>query len=770
MLISAWADQRSDPSMRKYDIEQRARQEGWSFSLVRDLAGLYRPKLTVKPSFGIPHPLAWADEGRPDQVVSVDVDYPHPHVGVQVPDESTPYTVDCFRANLDLAVALERDVTGTDTVFLQTSRGPDVGPELPDDTYGLTGPIIHFQKLMTRLASVDLEAARRQIRSWPSRDEYVFARLRVWAAGTGLPSPDEAGAIFLALSDRVFWGSAHERDLLYALRDRWDDLSQGDRDALEQRLLTGSFPWPADVRGEPEEASAYDRLSRLYWLSTQGVAFTFNVDETIRTLRSAAPRWTERAGDTVADSNAPEVFSVSTDSRPDPILETAVPQILRHAEEVGRLDIAERTERHPFRGLAAKKPVRALGALAHAARSGDAPRWAWGEFLQAESRSSDSLRMVRAIAARLQSLPPDSLRGIAYPVSEWMKALGDRLYGDSETALPGLWDRMLIALRSTEVKQRRHPPRSWGTEALNAPVGKLVDLLMMDPAKNGLAPGAGFPAHWTARLEDLLGLPGDMRRHALVMLGFQITWLFTIDPAWTERQLVPLVDDSGPDGDALWGGLLWAARLPPRSLYPRLKTALISRATDDHRRNEKTILAGFLLAGWGSNTSTEKRLVTDIELREVLIHADDEFRQQLLWQLERWCTEPDSDWRTRVIPFFRHVWPKQRALHTPATSSHLANFALASGDLMPAVVELILPRLVPLRRTFLRFKSQGEAAADHPARAYPAATLDLLWAVLGEDTSSWPHRIKESLELLAQAPDTASDPRLSELRRRIDIH
>src|SRR3954452_22246992 len=102
-------------------------------------------------------------------------------------------------------------------------------------------------------------------------------------------------------------------------------------------------------------------------------------------------------------------------------------------------------------------------------------------------------------------------------------------------------------------------------------------------------------------------------------------------------------------------------------------------------------------------------------------------------------------------------------------SSHLANFALASGDLMPAIVELILPRLVPVRNTPLRFESTSGTTGDHPARAYPAATLDLLWAVLGEDASSWPYQITPTLELLAQAPETTSDSRLSELRRRIDL-
>jgi hypothetical protein len=253
------------------------------------------------------------------------------------------------------------------------------------------------------------------------------------------------------------------------------------------------------------------------------------------------------------------------------------------------------------------------------------------------------------------------------------------------------------------------------------------------------------------------------------MLGPHINWLFAIDPVWTERQLLLHAGDHGPDGDALWDGILWVARRPSRLLYLALKEALLARATKTQRRNESTILAGFLLDGWGSEAATGEGLVTDIELREVLIHSNDEFRQMLLWQLERWCAEPNSFWRKRVASFFEKVWPKQRALRTPAMSSHLANFALASGDLMPTVVELIHPRLVPVRNTPLRFGFTSEATGDHPATAYPAATLDLLWAVLGEDASSWPHGIEKALELLAQAPETASDSRLSELRRRIDL-
>ena len=57
-------------------------------------------------------------------------------------------------------------------------------------------------------------------------------------------------------------------------------------------------------------------------------------------------------------------------------------------------------------------------------------------------------------------------------------------------------------------------------------------------------------------------------------------------------------------------------------------------------------------------------------------------------------------------------------------------------------------------------------AQNHPALIYPAALLDLLWAILAEDATLWPYKIEEVLDVLAETPETRADPRLSELRRR----
>jgi hypothetical protein len=769
LLFAAWNDRRNDPDMLRYDIEAQAKLEGWSASLTRELAGIYRPRLKIDSGFGITHPLLWG-AAIPDAVIRADVEYPHPHQGLQIPDAQIPYAVSLFRQNLELAISLEREITGSDYLHFETSRANDGQPELDDDSYGLTGPIIYFQKLMQRWMQFDPAAARAEVFAWSTVDLHVFARLRIWAASRQLLTPAEAADIFLGLPDNVFWDSQHVRDLLYALRDRWNELSKDARLALENRLRTGAYPWNAEVRGGVGPAIARGRLSRLHWLSSQGITFSFDLEAEMADLRAAAPEWTTYAGDEVADSRAPVVRSIATDESADPLFEVPIPEILAKAQAVGRLDFFEHVQREPFRGLASRRPALALGALTHVGRQGEAPLQPWSDFLYAKGRTTDSLRMIRTIAARLERLPIERLRDIAYPVTEWMVGIADRLYGDAAEVLPRLWDRLIQALVLRDHDRRHRPHRSWADDALNAPVGKLVDLLLKDPAKNNLEAGAGYPMHWTTRIGQLLALPGDLRRQALVMISFQLVWLFTIDPGWTERQILPFSDDPGDDGDAFWEGVFWSARMPSRELLLRLKSDLAVRATQSHLpgAHHSNVIAGLLLAGWGGAADADPpdRLITDVEFREVLIHTDDELREQVIWNLERWSTASNGRWRERVVPFLKEVWPKQRALRTSRVSTRLANFALASGDLMPAIVEAILPRLVPIRGGHLRTLSLKADAGDHPARLYPKATLDLLWAVLAEDPRQWPYKVEDVIEILAEAPETAADSRLSELRRR----
>ena len=292
---------------------------------------------------------------------------------------------------------------------------------------------------------------------------------------------------------------------------------------------------------------------------------------------------------------------------------------------------------------------------------------------------------------------------------------------------------------------------------------------MKDPLRQGRKAAEGFQPNFAKKLDQLLGLPGDLRPQALVMICFHLRWLFAVDPNWTERQLLGCANDNGSDGDAFWGGVLWAAQTPSRDLFLKLKSGLLQRAAKaQSRRGHSGVIAGFLLTGWGGEIEKKQQAqsVTDIELREILINADDEFRGRMIWQLSQWSAVPGGWWHGMVIPFLRRVWPKQRSLRTASVSARLTDFALASGDLVPEVVELIIPRIVPVRGPALGMLALKPRDESYPPRRYPRATLDLLWAALAEDPTLWPYQIEVVLEELAQMPETSGDPRLSELRRR----
>jgi hypothetical protein len=184
---------------------------------------------------------------NPARLISMRVEYPRPHEPWAVPDEFVEYAIAQFRVNLELAIALEHEFGNGVAPYLQATRSEDEGVELTEDSYGVSGLVILFQNLMGRLTQLNHRAAHAEAMSWPIEDEHIFVRLRIWAAGQRyLLNAHEAAQVFMALPDRVFWGPEHERDLLYALRDRWSDFSAEDRAALETRLLTSSYPWSDD--------------------------------------------------------------------------------------------------------------------------------------------------------------------------------------------------------------------------------------------------------------------------------------------------------------------------------------------------------------------------------------------------------------------------------------------------------------------------------------------------------------------------------------------
>lgn len=767
LLIAAWREPRLDPNTRRYELEGIVGQFGWSTETVRATIEMYRPVLVIQPPLGTGLPLG-QDDVPMDNILRPNVEYPRPHEPLVIPPEHLPYALALLRAQLQHAIALDSEIGGHERIYFDTTR-PEDGEQPDEDGYKMTGLLATFVNMMTRLAQANPVAAKAEFDLWPSTDNQVFSRLRIWAAGQpAILHADQAAAVFLSLDEKTFWTDQQERDLLHAIRDRWPEMSEADRDRLEQRLLTGSFPWP-ESRDDNARFDAHSRLNRLQWLSNQGVEFGFDLEAQMTAIRQIATEWEPRFANRTAQPHVGKVRSVSTDTDPTKVEGLPVGRVLAGARDAAGREFDSFVDRRPFIGLAEKRPAFALAVLTDAARKGEFPEREWAALLHATSKITLNKRLLQTIAARLARLKPEHVMELRHAIGEWMRDRAETLIVEHPKTFQTIWDTLAGALAAHPSKRRfRRPDKNWVEEGLNQPAGRLVDALFKDPTKAGLKGGQGLPLEWRQRLEQLLTLPGDARRHAMAMISFHLNWLYYIDPDWTESRLLAVADGDGPDAQAFWDGYFWAARTPPVPLYRRFKPALISLARyGNNRRSHVDTLAGMLLVGWaGSDDPSENdALVSDDELREVLIHAKDELRSQMLWHLERWSEDTSSKWGESIVPFLTTVWPRQRAIRTPRTSASLVNLAVAVPDRFPEIVKLILPLLTPIVGSSLHMGISIDVEQDIAAR-HPLHLLDLLWKLLPDDRWLWPYQTRRILDALFAQPEVRGDPRLTELVRR----
>ena len=280
----------------------------------------------------------------------------------------------------------------------------------------------------------------------------------------------------------------------------------------------------------------------------------------------------------------------------------------------------------------------------------------------------------------------------------------------------------------------------------------------------------GFPRPWLIHVEELLALEGDLRRHALVIFSSHLRWFFMVDSNWTETNLISIFGQAGEDQNAVWAGFLKGARGIAPQLYGRIKPHLLKFAQRKFAKHWDNVemLSGLLLDGWGSiDQETGERFVTNIEMRDALIHADEEFHSRVLWQIWRWLDGGEaSGWKEKLPDFLSEVWPRQKNVKSPKVSSRLCDIAFTDADSFPKIVDLILPLVTPADQEHLSLP-QLRRSKDTVVDEYPEKTLALLSAILPEQVYLWPYDIEDVLKRIEDADSSLmKDSRLIELKRR----
>src|SRR5690606_5755271 len=97
------------------------------------------------------------------------------------------------------------------------------------------------------------------------------------------------------------------------------------------------------------------------------------------------------------------------------------------------------------------------------------------------------------------------------------------------------------------------------------------------------------------------------------------------------------------------------------------------------------VLAGMLLVGWAaSDPETGQPNISNNEMRDLLLKADEDFRSSVLWQAERWAgnegERKEIRWSEKIEVLLEDVWPRQVVAKTPRISAQLCNFVFSDKD------------------------------------------------------------------------------------------
>jgi len=461
------------------------------------------------------------------------------------------------------------------------------------------------------------------------------------------------------------------------------------------------------------------------------------------------------------------------------LLNEPVGNILKKAQELsGRTDDFL-VEKNPFAGLCTESPTRAFSALTYAAKRNEYPEWAWRIFLNSDARKNDKPRLSKLIAERILRCPDEIVANFVRPVSDWLLNISQNL----SSSFPETFDKIILKLINVLRLQlpgtgssiiRSNKEIDWTMEALNAPGGKLAEALFKDNRIKNLQVGNKFPENWLKYVNELLSLNGDLHRHALVIFAYQLNWFYNIDPIWTETNIVSVLEkDDEFDRSAIWSGFFWHAVVPNQKLYIRIKSHLLLLARQSVLRGRKysEVLAGFILAGWGSkDKDTGERLISNDEMREVLLSVNDDFRMQIIWQTERWSErdegKADKKWSEMIPELLRDVWPRQKSAKTPNISAALCNLAFSNTEHFQEISEVILPLLSTIERDHLTLYELTKPE-NKIVDLYPRQTLAILYAVLPDNVTAWPYGIEAILNRIGESDEILRlDERLLELKRK----
>lgn len=741
----------------------------WNLRLKHELVEVFSPALQLKPAL----PLSLLSEEPTDDTsiryfaearvvpkcrdkawLLLDALHRSPHADrilAGLADEATGL----LRRAMELWELVEQADCRSDQSFLDQ---PSIAPHTQNSRMCEWTALIELcRDAWLAVLRTDRSRARAVVERWKTISYPVFRRLCFFAmAESDLYAPEECLDYLLEQNGWWLWSVYVYREKFRLLNAIWPRLSDKAAEQLVARILTGP---PRNMFRAEVTSAEFERISdreiwlhlakleswgrklpeagarRLAELSSRHPGLGLAADD-----RDEFPAWGGPVDWGERPVENPEEFLALSD---DAVMDRLTPDVNEANGDDTR-----------WRHLVAKDPAKAARVLSAMASRGLWPHQAWHSALETIRSQKDQIISVWPALASSLSQAPDSLyESVIGPLAWCLVQVAAAPLEDEEGTFWPVWDRALHSAFASEHGEEVDP-RDPLFAALNTPAGRLAEALLDRIAARKPQTGADVGPRVWERLTDLARGRGEGYVLARIILAARLSWLFQLDPAWTEQHLLGYLQWDNPEAPGFWQGFLCQPWIPPE-LWPKIKPSLLVAL---RKKNQLPEGAGEQLCRLFGLISTDRPgWISDEEAQAALRSVDAQGRSavaRVMWKrMEGAGTQGEALWEERIGPWLERAWPKDLALRDPESSLNLAMAATYAGSLFRQAVDTIAGFLAPAQ--FTGYLVERLLAAELPKRE-PRATLRLLGLVV-DRKAAWPHpALRTALAQIREA-DPASE-------------
>ncbi|TDV97190.1 SIR2-like protein [Halomonas alkaliantarctica] len=770
-----------------FDLEKRINSEGWTASVLREFRRVAKPRLDIKLPYGVrkskPPSLHWEEIHLDDLGQWEVVFLERYNEDLEIPDGLLPQVVSILEEQLTVALGLLEDI---ETIYFEmptcySDREVDGIEHISEAAKTVTW----FVQLFDRMAAKWPVLAKAHAITWSTTDRFFFRKLKLYAfSKKDAFQADYVAQEVLSFDQETFWDIDVVRELLFLLVDRWEEFSQESRNQLIDRILTGpdqrSHWVDKELLGLRDEFAA--RYAR--YLELQGCELTVDGSERLAEKIRRIPGWSDGWATSMVVERGSHTDWISTDEKPDIILDIPVNEVISKAKENLSRDFDSVTEKRPFTGLVKTNPRKALSALVIAGKDNDYPEAFWSAMInELPADVSPRLRMV--FLNRVARLPIAVIVKLRHPLGRWLKEnlvavlefdydLGWAVY---DHIVDGILKGGADATKSGlgEVHQGGkviHLSRRTISHAINGPIGMCAEALFHAVPGQKQEAGSLIPSYIKSRLEHLFTAPGEGADHAVSIAFSKLNWLMFVDPDWTRARLIPMLAFEYSASEPAWNGFLHSGRVPSQPLRELIKPFLhdlfpwIEGFSWD--RGLSKIAAqwlGYMMVVKPDQPSG----LSSGEMRSALRAMSDDTRNRFISWLGQVGQKNEDGWCKHVIPFINVVWPRERRYRTSASVRAWIGLLDDTSDSFPAVYEVVKKFLVPVETNdYPLYRFTREISDEKPITSiFPETTLDLVNRVTPQVLTHQSYELPKILALIeVTEPNLTSDPRYLRL---IDI-